>query len=380
MRRTTTKRPGPPRRAGDTSRSGGEAADRLNALPDALLHHIMSFLKAWEAVPTCVLARRWRHLWESAPCVDIRTCFSRRDGAPSELRDFVNCLFLFRDVLAPVDTLRLRSSDEDGEAFDEDDADTWITAALKRSAQVIHVVGHRKFPALLESVSFISCHLKVLKLSYAMLDRRILRQLSSGCTSLEELDLKDCLVAGTGIQSASLKTLIMLNCTINLDFSVAAPNLTLVRLITPHVRVPSFKKLGSLVTATIILDDDFLSGDFGHSSDDDDDFGETTDDDNDKIENYTIGNGHGFPAKRYGLRGYKYGYASDTNSNENTYKYCDIANGYLGDGQNFSKEGNYHDYGGNYGCNDSTIVGGCNILDSLSSATSLELLADAGEV
>ncbi|KAM0828113.1 hypothetical protein ACQ4PT_067761 [Festuca glaucescens] len=294
MRRTNTRHLGPRRRAGETSRSGGEAADRLSALPDALLHHIM------------------------------------RDGAPSELRDFVNCLLLFRDVSAPVVTLCLRSSDEDDEAFDDDDADTWIMAALKRMAQVIHVVGHRKFPAPLDGVSFVSCHLRVLKLSYARLDCTILRQLSSACASLEELDLKDCVVAGTGIESASLKTLIMLKCTINLDFSVAAPNLVLLRLVTPYVRVPSFENLKSLIAL------------------------------------------HGYKDK--------YGYGGDIDRDGTTYKYSDIASGYLGDGQNFSKEGNYHDYGENDGCNYSTVLGGCNILDSLSSATSLELLADAGEV
>jgi hypothetical protein len=123
-----------------------------------------------------------------------------------------------------------------------------------------------------------------------------------------------------------------------------------------------------------------LSGDFGHTSHDDDDFGETTDDDNEMIENYMIGYGHGLTAKRNGLHGYKYGYGNDIDSDENTYIYCDIENGYLGDGLTFIKEGNYHDYEGNRGCNDNTVLGGCNILDSLSSATSLELLADAGEV
>jgi hypothetical protein len=66
--------------AGDTS--GGDAAaasaaapvDRLSALPDEMLHHdhVMSFLRAWEVARTCVLSRRWRHLWASAPCVDLR--------------------------------------------------------------------------------------------------------------------------------------------------------------------------------------------------------------------------------------------------------------------------------------------------------------------
>ena len=257
-------------------------------------------------------------------------------------------------------TLRLRCSSDDDEHFDDDDADTWIMAALKRRARVIHVVGHRKFPAMLESVSFISRHLMVLKLSYARIDDRILRQLSYGCTSLEELDLEGCLLTGEKLVSASLKTLIMLKCRINLDFSIAAPNLIHLHLVTPHRRVPAFKNLGSLVNGTIILDDFFLSGDFGHTSDeDDDDFGETTDDHH---------------------HHHEYGYVSGIDSDENTCKYSDIAHGYLCDGQNLSKEGNYHDHAGNYGCNDNTVLGGCNILHSLSSATSLELLADAGEV
>lgn len=116
-----------------------------------------------------------------------------------------------------------------------------------------------------------------MKLSYASLDARILLQLSSSCTSLEELDLKDCFVAGGEIVSASLKTLILLKCKINCDFSIAAPNLILLCVTTPYVRVPSFQNLGSLVTGTIILDDSFLGYDYEHISDKDDCDG-TTDD------------------------------------------------------------------------------------------------------
>uniref|UniRef100_A0A0E0EIX7 F-box domain-containing protein n=1 Tax=Oryza meridionalis TaxID=40149 RepID=A0A0E0EIX7_9ORYZ len=58
---------------GEAARGGGGGEDDLlSALPDALLHHVMSFLRAWEVARTCVLARRWRHLWASAPCVDLR--------------------------------------------------------------------------------------------------------------------------------------------------------------------------------------------------------------------------------------------------------------------------------------------------------------------
>uniref|UniRef100_N1QSY5 FBD domain-containing protein n=1 Tax=Aegilops tauschii TaxID=37682 RepID=N1QSY5_AEGTA len=133
---------------------------------------------------------------------------------------------------------------------------------MRRGARVIHVIAPRRSPAMFVGVPFVSCHLKVLKLSSAKLDRRILGELSSCCTSLEELDLKDCLVAADEIVFVSLKTLIMLKCKIGCDFSIAAPNLFLLRLIAPYLSVPLFKNLGSLVTGTIMVDDYFLSDDF----------------------------------------------------------------------------------------------------------------------
>ncbi|KAI4979273.1 hypothetical protein ZWY2020_016026 [Hordeum vulgare] len=46
------------------SASAGEhhaTTNRIVALPDNILHHMLSFLPA----RTCMLARRWRHLWRS---------------------------------------------------------------------------------------------------------------------------------------------------------------------------------------------------------------------------------------------------------------------------------------------------------------------------
>ncbi|OEL16783.1 hypothetical protein BAE44_0022197 [Dichanthelium oligosanthes] len=59
----------------DARASGGGCSgggpDRLSALPDCLLHTIMSFMKARQAVQTCALSTRWRHLWRSVPCLDV---------------------------------------------------------------------------------------------------------------------------------------------------------------------------------------------------------------------------------------------------------------------------------------------------------------------
>ncbi|CAL5010892.1 unnamed protein product [Urochloa decumbens] len=387
----------PVNRAGGSSASRGHVggdpdADRLSALPDALLHHIMSFLKAWEVVQTCVLSRRWRHLWVSAPCIDLRVCGDDYGMTPEDFPDFVRHLFRRRETSAKLDTLHLRSSDDDG-AHDEDDARLWIRTAIKQGARVIHLVGHRKdyllrgsSLAVLEHASFVSCHLKILKLSYGLVDDNILRQLSSHCPSLEELNLKDCLITGHEISSASLKILTMFKCKINVNLSIAAPNLVLLRCISPITQAPSFENMGSLVTGTIVLDDCAFGDDFEDFSKDE--LGETTDEDDDcQDSNWKNKTRYGFgaPLEGYGLYKDDYGYGSDIESDDNTFEYSEIAidcdeYGINSDGRNSATDGNHQISGENSGRNDNKIKGGYNVLQSLSNATSLELLADAGEV
>ncbi|CAO2206091.1 unnamed protein product [Urochloa humidicola] len=442
--------PRPRRRRAGEDGAAVPAPDRLSALPDALLHRVLSRLKAWEVVRTCVLARRWRHLWASAPCVDLRV---RADGdgddddVPEDFPRFARRLFRGRDASAAVDTLRLRSSDADG-AYDEDDARSWIRAAIKRKARVIHLIGHRNGLAGLEHTAFVSRHLKVLKLSYAQVDDNLLRQLSSRCPSLEEMDLKDCLISGQEISSSTLKTLVMVKCNMFWGLSINAPNLVLLRCVKPIGKAPSFNDLGSIVACTVVLDDYCFSDDFEDFSKDE--FDETTDDDeSDDTRGHKVGYGHknskrktkpmvmsdndeldgdtddddesdgdtdddeldetseddsddGRKRKRKAGAGYGFGlpqkrhrpsvfkgdknYGSDIESDDNTFEYSDIANdcdvsSYDCVGQSSGKDGSSRQvFGENSGSSDSKVFGGQNVLHSLSNATSLELLADAGEV
>ena len=45
-------------------------AERSTGLPPPH-HHVLPSLKARQAVQTCVLSTRWRHLWRSEPCLDV---------------------------------------------------------------------------------------------------------------------------------------------------------------------------------------------------------------------------------------------------------------------------------------------------------------------
>jgi hypothetical protein len=199
----------------------------------------------------------------------------------------------------------------------------------------------------------------------------------------------------------------------------------LLRCVKPIGQAPSLKNMGSLVTGTIILDDycfsddfeDFSKDEFDETTDDeddtryasddydknrkgkmkpvmmsdddeldgdtdDDDLDETTDDDSDDGKkwrrNTGAGYGFGLAQKSHRPNGYKDAndYGSDIESDDNTYEYSEIASDFVLSGY----DGNLQAYGENSGCSDSKISGGHNIIHSLSNATSLELLADAGEV
>lgn len=229
--------------------SAGNLDDRLSALPDSLLHTIMSFLKARQAVQTCVLGTRWRHLWRSVPCLDVDQDEFRAVPKPSNnnpgpdvdhsdveseeddsdgnddtkdsewdnFEDFADCLMHHCNI-AQLDSLRLHVSKRRAPSFADKQAGGWLRRAMKYCTPD----PCRQLEGLGSTNSW---RLKRLYLCNVALDCRFTMHVSSVCQSLEDLELEDCMCAIHAITSNSLKSLVLKNCRWNVLSDIASPTL-----------------------------------------------------------------------------------------------------------------------------------------------------------
>ncbi|CAO2144669.1 unnamed protein product [Urochloa humidicola] len=235
--------------------SSGADPDRLSALPDSLLHAIMSNLKARQAVQTCVLARRWRHLWHSVPCLDVdhdefrNTATSaapnnhpaaNHDYSDSDIEsydseededdginnnngrewedfeDFAENL-MHRCNIARVDSLRLSVRRNRAPRFADKQAGGWLRRAMKYCTP--------DPPRQREGLNSGSWHLKRLCLCNVALDSRFTKHVSSVCLLLVELELDDCNCELSAITSRSLKSLVLKNCRWSKLSEITSPTL-----------------------------------------------------------------------------------------------------------------------------------------------------------
>lgn len=190
-------------------------ADRLSALPDCLLHTIMSFMKARQVVQTSVLSTRWKHLWRSVPCLDLDLDEFKDDEVEDSdsdngkyidwehFEDFAVNL-LVRHNVALLESFRLNASGSDIPYFARERSSTWIRRAIKYCAPdpAIQRGGSRSD----------SWRMKRLYLCNISVDNRFARHVSSACQFLEDLELKDCRCELNTITSHSLKSLVLKNC------------------------------------------------------------------------------------------------------------------------------------------------------------------------
>ncbi|CAG7868790.1 unnamed protein product [Brassica rapa] len=193
----------------------GSGCDRLSALPESLLTHILSYLPTKQSVKTSVLSTRWKNLWLSVPVLDLSRgdfpfgedeavlrLFDRLlefDTASRLLKLKVDCGSVEIDGLMDrIRTLIHRGPQHlDVESFtdyvDHDDAFLYpfidyvplnlytsrTLVSLKLSSSGVEDPGFVYMPCL-KSMTLVEVHFR---------DDASLEKLVSGCPVLEELTL-----------------------------------------------------------------------------------------------------------------------------------------------------------------------------------------------
>lgn len=211
--------------------------DNISLLPDCILHHIMSYLPTKDAVATCVLSKRWKHLWTSVPSMDLDDSplyYSQFDFCHT---DDVTCFMNFVEkVLLLRDTPNMRKFRLSCRVcFIASRVNEWILAAIRHNVQELDLCLFVDEPFMLPGSVFDNKLLTVIKLEMnctlhlpprisipwlrtlhlclvTFPNDNLMQSLFSGCPSLEELSLLDCdwtNLKSISIAMPSLKILII---------------------------------------------------------------------------------------------------------------------------------------------------------------------------
>uniref|UniRef100_A0A0E0HKG9 F-box domain-containing protein n=1 Tax=Oryza nivara TaxID=4536 RepID=A0A0E0HKG9_ORYNI len=176
--------------------------DFISSLPDELLQHVLSFMTAREAVQTGVLSSRWRHIWKSLQCLNIKGSEFTSEAA---YVNFMDNLVLRRGCV-PLDSLLLCNS-YGRVSLNHDRANLWFGYALRSNVREINIQEKHFEYSNLDHSSFISSHLKILCLNYVSISDLFIENLFSVCPALQDLVMVDCCVYATRFSSSSLKNL-----------------------------------------------------------------------------------------------------------------------------------------------------------------------------
>ncbi|KAI4997628.1 hypothetical protein ZWY2020_052970 [Hordeum vulgare] len=240
-----------------TRASSSSTGDRLSSLPDSVLQHALGFLEAQEAVRTCVLARRWRHVWRLIPRLRITDVDAFR--GVEMLNEFVDRLLLPRDRGSALDECEL---DLRGFLRLEDaHVDRWIRSVLKCHTRLLQVHLYANLPATqdplivkLDNRPLFSQHLWRLELNGVLLEDTLLD--FSSCSVLNDLKITNFVVDTDHILSQSLEKLSIMGCELCWGLHpilISAPSLISLQLDDYIGVTPVLESMPLLETATVNL-------------------------------------------------------------------------------------------------------------------------------
>ncbi|KAL3651740.1 hypothetical protein CASFOL_004742 [Castilleja foliolosa] len=108
--------------------------DRLSALPDEVICHILSFLSTKISVQTSILARRWRFLWAHVPNLDLD---SKYFDSTMSFSSTINKVMLIRKEQS-INTVSINCEDFYFD-FDEYELETLISSAIQCNVQNLYL-------------------------------------------------------------------------------------------------------------------------------------------------------------------------------------------------------------------------------------------------
>ncbi|WVZ54375.1 hypothetical protein U9M48_005183 [Paspalum notatum var. saurae] len=235
-----------------------DGSDLIGALPDELLHHVLSFLPAQQSVRTCVLARRWLDLWKSATRLRIAGAADGKHRASfSKVRELVDHIVLLRGG-SPLETFEF--------CFDGlSDADVprvnlWIQHALACRAQVLRLnivwdLSSRNTSRIRpDDAPLVSQHLT--RAPWCAVKDKFAN--FSCCPSLRVLQIEDCnLTHANRISCQSLEHLRIYGTSFSYSrrIRIHAPNLVTLQLRVHYGRTPVLETASPLLWAVVTVHD-----------------------------------------------------------------------------------------------------------------------------
>ncbi|RLN31212.1 hypothetical protein C2845_PM05G34340 [Panicum miliaceum] len=225
------------------------AGSSIDVLPDGVLQHILGFLPAWDAVRTCVLARRWHDLWMFVTGLRI---IGNDNDVVRDLREFVDHLLLTRGI-APLETCELRFDGITNKFSDSDviRVNLWFRHAIRCQVRVLRLILTQQRQHFdLHDLHLISRHLMEPELAGVQVNESFLNL--SGCPALEQLAVDDCELSFVKrILSKSLKRLSITNCVFSESFRTHIHTRSLVSLLLDDnwYNTPVLESMPSLVVS-----------------------------------------------------------------------------------------------------------------------------------
>jgi hypothetical protein len=234
-------------------------------------------------VQTSTVSRRWRHLWRTAPCLDVSPNeFQAAGGDDHEnwarFNDFADSLVQQHATLG-LDMLRMRviepPKNRDGRPT-EPDSNRWVHRYLARYSPAALDIHNRSPGAHVplrptSDDTAVLRRLTTLRLTGVMLCDGFERLLgAAGCPLLEHLELRDCLIGFEKvITSRTLKTLVVDSSNMSMKQGplslarIVAPGLASLHLVLLRWQVDLWNfEMPSLVEATVQMKRDCYYNEF----------------------------------------------------------------------------------------------------------------------